>query len=344
MPSLSTDDLHAFVAAAKCQSLSAAAAYLDVPRSSLTRRIERLEAQTKTTLFKRDGRTLSLTDAGRRVHKHAQAMLDAGAALVRAAQPDTPAVVGTLRVAMPLGFAPEGQTAFWQALRRLHPGLSLRTVQTAAAPHTLADTFDLVLSTQSSARADWVVKPLARTQRAVYAAPAYLEAHGTPESAGDLATHATIGLGHEQDAHVWPLAAGGHFVVTPWLTTNSIDAARRAALAGEGLALLPEASVRRDVRAGTLQTVLTGVVGAPSGLFLHFAQQDRHNPAVQAYLQAVKAFAAPYFAEFPAQAPAWSRAQEGTSGSAHDGSHERAPHHTAHTTKPPHAEARGGSE
>lgn len=99
------DDLRAFLRVADCSSLSEAAARFDVPKSSLSRAIARLEASIGSPLFDRRPAGLVLTEAGAQLLPHAQMVADAVSATEDAMRASGGALQGTLRVDVPHLFA-----------------------------------------------------------------------------------------------------------------------------------------------------------------------------------------------------------------------------------------------
>lgn len=116
--------------------------------------------------------------------------------------------------------------------------------------------------------AQLVVRPLAWSHPGLYAAPAHLQAHGTPQHVDDLGHCARLiyGLRPESTAwhlrrHVQPTRARSSSTAPARLRFDSGEALHQAALAGMGIAYLPDFLVDHDLRAGRLVQVLPGVGG-----------------------------------------------------------------------------------
>jgi DNA-binding transcriptional LysR family regulator len=91
------------------------------------------------------------------------------------------------------------------------------------------------------------------------ASPLYLKRHGTPAVPADLAAHQVIGYSHLPDARLWQFHGTGRSEapqVTARLTLNNGEAMRDMALAGLGLAMLPDFIVAPALREGRLLQVL----------------------------------------------------------------------------------------
>ena len=111
-----------------------------------------------------------------------------------------------------------------------------------------------------------VARRLARIRFVLCASPAYLQAHGMPQTVADLAEHRCLRFGYLQSPDRWrfrhaalgeaEVQTRGRLHFESGLTANSSESLRVAALAGMGLAVLPTYAVGADLRAGRLQAVL----------------------------------------------------------------------------------------
>jgi len=105
-----------------------------------------------------------------------------------------------------------------------------------------------------------IYRQLAAIRRGVYASPDYLARHGTPQTVDDFSKHNCIVTEQQRQEGVWTLrsAAGTRLVeVAGKVTVNNIGIARELAVAGVGLAILPEPMCRHDVQVNRLVHVLT---------------------------------------------------------------------------------------
>src|SRR5262249_19883593 len=94
-------ELLAFTEAVEAGSLSRAAAELGVPRATLSRRLARLEERLGARLLRRTTRSLTITDAGEALYRHARIALDAVKEAEARVRPSDATVRGNLRVALP---------------------------------------------------------------------------------------------------------------------------------------------------------------------------------------------------------------------------------------------------
>ncbi len=196
------NDLRPFVVFAETVaqgSMSAAAARLGMTPSAVIQTIKALERQSGVTLLHRSTRKLALTEDGRRCYAHCVRLMDAWCAAADSLAQTRDAPAGELRIAAPLGFAPFIALA---PVLSTWPQLRLRFLVSD-------DMVDLIDARVDDARVDlairvgkladsvWTGKRLCELDTMLYAAPAYLERHGTPGHPRDLVEHHWIALERE---------------------------------------------------------------------------------------------------------------------------------------------------
>src|SRR5690349_4609829 len=98
---LENAELLAFAQAVEARSLSRAAAQLGIPRATLSRRLARLEERLGARLLRRTTRSLTVTDAGEALYRHARLVLEAVADAEASIRRSDDAVRGNLRVSLP---------------------------------------------------------------------------------------------------------------------------------------------------------------------------------------------------------------------------------------------------
>jgi DNA-binding transcriptional LysR family regulator len=108
-------------------------------------------------------------------------------------------------------------------------------------------------------------------RRPLVAAPAYLDRHGRPQHPRDLESHQALIYTNTRSPRLWRVSRAGEgdylAPVSGRLAANNGDALEAALVAGQGIALLPEFMVWRELASGALEEVLPAW-SAPS-LSLH---------------------------------------------------------------------------
>lgn len=278
-------DLDLLVAVLDAGSLTAAAERLGLPRATLSRRLTKLEDDMGTRLLHRTTRTLTPTDAGLELYKHARpivAAVESATAAIRA-RDGTPR--GLLRVTLP----PGGQTLFGDLLASFmtrYPEVRLEVLAVTRHVDLVAEGFDVGVRAGALHGSSLISRRLLQTTARVVASPAYLNTHGTPSLPSDLAHHqCNAGFDRgEVPQRSWPLLAGGSAPIQPAFSSNDLRLLMSATLHGRGLALLPLEIAREHLDSGELVTVLTEHIGFQSGIWIVYPEKRLMLPRVRAFI------------------------------------------------------------
>jgi len=262
------EDLQAFARVVDARGFSGAARWLGTTKSAVSKQVQRLEEQLGSRLLHRTTRSVSPTPEGQAVYAHALRLLDGAQALETelAGRRDEPR--GVLRLSVSTAFGNLQFTGLMAEFCARHPqidvvlGLNDRYVDLAE------EGFDVVLRLTGQPSDGLVARRLASIRFVLCAAPAYLAAHGEPQSVADIAGHRCLRFGYQQSPDRWRFRHAelgeadaetrGALRFESGLTANSSESLRVAALAGMGLAVLPTYAVGDDLRAGRLCAVLPG--------------------------------------------------------------------------------------
>jgi DNA-binding transcriptional LysR family regulator len=260
-------------------SFSAAARAFQLPPSTVSRRIARLEEQLGARLFQRTTRSLQLTEAGRSYLEHARralAELTAGQQAIGVLQ-ETPR--GRVRLAAPTGF---GDLLGDLLSRFLVEFSDVRVDVELGARYVdiIEEDFDLALRASRDSSSTLVGRRLNGSPRQLFASPSYLERRGTPRSVTDLEHHDCVIAGARSDRVTWTLYVGTamrRVTVRGRVAVNDPPLAARYASKGLGIAFLPRALCVPFIRSGELRQILPRVSGGESSLWLVYP--DRRLPA-----------------------------------------------------------------
>ncbi len=263
------DDLALILAIRQRGSLSAAAGALDLAPSVVTKRLAAIEARIGQRLFDRTTRRLSPTPEGDAVCAHAEKLLEGFAALEADLSERQSELRGVLRLAATLGFGRRWLGPAVADFQALHPALQIQLQLTEHLPDLSAEGYDGAVwlwSVQGARASQWTARRLARNQRVLVAAPAYLARCGEPSAPADLAHHACLAvLENEAPAarqHVhWTLrhekeSAAVRVRVAGPLASNSGELVRDWCLAGQGIMLRSLWDIAAQLESGTLVRVL----------------------------------------------------------------------------------------
>jgi DNA-binding transcriptional LysR family regulator len=290
-------ELQAFLAVARSHSFTAAARDLGVSRSAVSQSVRRLEEELRVTLVTRTTRSVSLTDAGKRlVDSAGPAVAQVRAALVEVtAKPGE--VVGSLRLTVPRAGFELVINPFLPRFRERHPRLELELVFEDRRVDIVREGFDAGIRLSEFLERDMVSLRLTGPLRfIVVGAPGYLKKHGTPERPEDLLHHECLTFRSETTGSLygWELERGKKTWRVPVhgsLVTNNGHLCLEWALQGLGLSYAFEPLAREHIRSGRLVSVLEPYASTVPGFYLYYPSRSQRSPALRLFVEAIREFA-----------------------------------------------------
>ncbi|MCD9027229.1 LysR family transcriptional regulator [Luteimonas sp. BDR2-5] len=291
-PTLAT--LRAFMAVAEHRSFRRAADLLGITRSSLSHAIRGLEDDVGTRLLHRTTRSVSLTEAG----AHLLGRLDPLIGELDTALEEVSGAQGNLQGRLRINGNEASirlllQTVVPAFLAR-HPGVALDLVAEGRLVDIVAQGFDAGIRLGESVPKDMVAVPLGPDLRFLaVASPAYLAARPAPEVPDELARHRCIRQRLPSGKRYrWEFGRRGQDLaidVPGALTLDNSQLMVDAAVAGLGIAYVPEPYVHAALRDGRLVAVLEDWCPPVPGLCLYFPG-NRHVPAsLRAFIDTIRA-------------------------------------------------------
>lgn len=291
------DDLATFVAVVRAGGFRDAARSGGASASGLSEAVRRLEARLGVRLLNRTTRSVTPTEAGRRLFERlAPALGEVEAALdVVNAFRDRPA--GTLRLNVPANVARTVLPAVTVPFLRSYPDIRLEVTVEDGFVDVLAAGFDAGIRYDERLEQDMIAVPIGpRVQRfATAASPHYLDARGRPAHPRDLLHHACLrGRFAGGATPVWEFDRAGEIVRIdppgPLLVQPgaAADLMVSAAVAGLGIVHLFEDWLRPHLASGALEPVLEPWWQSFPGPLLYFSGR-RHLPApLRAFVDFIK--------------------------------------------------------
>ncbi|WP_223643700.1 LysR family transcriptional regulator [Corallococcus sp. EGB] len=279
-----TAELIAFVRVVDTRSLSRAAKELRLPRSTVGRRLQRLEERLGIRLLKRTTRRQALTDAGAEFYQHARHSVEALERARATVQRPSGKVEGRVRISVPTG-APDSLGELFGQFSLRHPDVVLEVDSNNANVDLIHGGFDLALRSGpvASAPLNLVSRTLGTSTLVCVATPAYLARAGTPKRATDLRRHACLSpfVRGEAPSLSWPRLKGGSVRIHPRMTSNDMFVLLGAARASLGIALLPDFLAQAEVASGALARVLATQIGAQTLLSVVYHERELMPLAVR---------------------------------------------------------------
>jgi DNA-binding transcriptional LysR family regulator len=263
---LDIEELRTFVEVADAGGVSPAARRLGVSKSLVSRQLARLEAELGVQLLARTTRGAALTEAGVTFRDHAEracAEIDAARELFL---PDGE-LRGRLRVAAPLTFGPTHLAPVLADMAQRHPQLHIHTSYSDRFVDLITEGFDCAIRIGYLQDSSLIARHVGPIYGKLVASPDYIKRHGLPEKPEELAVHQALMQGTE----AWQFMDGEQIVtVRPQgrFKADNGTALIAAALAGVGIAWLPDGLTDQYVASGALVPVMTRHPPPPAGLYV----------------------------------------------------------------------------
>ncbi|MGE8190735.1 LysR family transcriptional regulator [Pseudomonas sp. NPDC086278] len=260
------EELQTFVEVADAGGVSRAALRLGVSKSIVSRRLARLEAELGVQLMTRSTRGAALTEAGTTFRDHA-ARVCAEIEMAREAILPAGELRGRLRVAAPITFGPTHFAPILAEMARRHPGLSIQTCYSDRFVDLIAEGYDCAIRIGHLQDSSLIARCIGPILGMLVASPAYIEVHGSPETPEELVTHQALMQGTES----WPFMDGEKVItVHPqgrFKADNGV-ALVSAAVAGLGIAYLPDWITHEHVASGALIQIMPRHPPPPAGAYV----------------------------------------------------------------------------
>lgn len=281
--------MRVFVRVVEHGSFARAADDLAASRSSVTTAVGQLERRLGVRLLHRTTRRLNLTDEGRGYYERCVRILEDLTEAEEALYGMRALPKGRLKVSVPQSFT---HLLFFQALPGFlarHPDLSMEVVFSDRAVNLVEEGIDCaVRAVAIPDDSTLVARHIASGKRITCAAPDYLTKRGVPKTIDALAEHDCIAFispstGRTLDWTFEETGATRRFTPGGRLGVTSLEAAAAAAVAGLGVAQVPDILVFRALLAGQLRPLLLDVVAPTPSLVVVYPSNRYLTAKVRAF-------------------------------------------------------------
>ena len=287
-------NLTAFVAVADQRSFRAAASRLGVTPSALSHSMRQLEERHGVRLLNRTTRSVSVTDAGRRLLDRLRPAIDQIMGALEDLDEERRRPLGHLRIYAGHMAAAAIIAPVWGRFLSTYPDVQLELRVDDTPIDIVAKGFDAGIGLRERASADMIaVRVMGPMKVAVVGAPAYFARRRPPRTPDDLARHSCIQYRQAMDGAVfeWPFKRDGksrRISVDGRLIVNNPDSAIRAAVDGIGIAYTLESTADLFLRSGQLIRVLEEWSPCFEGLFLYYHGQRQVPAALRALIDMIR--------------------------------------------------------
>jgi DNA-binding transcriptional LysR family regulator len=288
------NDLLAFLAVARERSFTKAAAKLGVSQSALSHTIRGLEAQLGLRLLARTTRSVSPTEAGERLLHTVGPRFEEIEAELEALSELREKPAGTIRITA-VDYAAD--TVLWPKFAKLlreYPDIKVEIIVDYGLTNIVAQGYDAGVRLGEQVAKDMVAVRIGPDMRmAVVGAPSYFAKRSPPKTPQELIGHNCINLRLPTHGglYAWEFEKANRELkvgVEGQLVFNGIFQMLNAALAGFGLAYVPEDLARPHLARGRLVRVLEDWCPPWSGYHLYYPSRRQHTPAFAALVETLR--------------------------------------------------------
>lgn len=288
------NDLQAFLAVARDQSFTKAAAKLGITPSALSHTIRTLEERLGVRLLARTTRNVAPTEAGDRLMRSIAPLFDQITAEVEALGELRDKPAGTIRVTCTDDQIELCLRPMLAGFLKDYPDITLEFYVDYGFTNVVEERFDAGIRLGEAISKDMIAVRIGPDWRlAVVGAPAYFDRSPLPKTPHDLTKHSCVNIRHRPSGaiYAWEFEKNGKeftVKVEGQLVFNSIMHVLNAAVDGIGLAYVPEELVAPYLADGRLKEVLTDWCPYFQGYHLYYPNRRQASPAFSAFVEALK--------------------------------------------------------
>jgi len=289
------DDFNAiflFLKVADYQGFTATARALEIPKSTISFKINELEKQLNVQLFYRTTRRVSLTEAGQLFYENCQTMAEVvaeGKSAIAALQGEPQ---GTLRVSAPVLFTQQFLAPVLPQFLSRYPNVRVVLQANNERIDLLKAGYDLAIRVGELADSSFRFQPVCSVRLHLVAAPAYIQSHAMPTQINELSQHQLLSTSSAQKKLTWTLENRNHETHTlqlePHLASNDLAPILQAVLAGLGIGLLPGVLCQTAVSQQDLLPVLPDWTSPPVSINALYPSRKHLPRKVQVFLDFLK--------------------------------------------------------
>lgn len=281
--------MQVFLAVADSKSFTQAAEQLDLPRPTVTNAVQAIEQQLGVRLLQRTTRKVSLTVEGQLYVERCRALLneleDINALFIASGRKPS----GTLRVDLPERIARLNVIPALPGFFQRYPDIKVRVGANDRMADLVGEGIDCAVRAGVLRDSTLIARPLGAMAQANVASPAYLAAHGTPQTLEDLREHWAVNYFSSQTGRdlPWEYVVEGEvrtLTMRSRVSVGSSEAYLGACLAGLGLAQIPRPGIEPLLASGELVEVLPQWRAAPLPLSIIYSHQRQLSPRVRVFV------------------------------------------------------------
>jgi DNA-binding transcriptional LysR family regulator len=280
--------MRVFTRVVESGSFSAAGKLMRLTPSAVSKVISRLESRLGVLLFQRSTRHLAVTAEGRLFYESCLRILDDIDEAEQGISEDISAPRGLLRINVSIPMGTHYIVPLMPSFTERYPDITVDLSLTDAVVDLQRERVDVAVRTGPLSDASFRARKLGSTRRAVVAAPAYLRAHGMPQTPEDLVQHRCFNFNFRRSMDEWPFSIDGktvYFPVRGGVLTNNGATMRELTLNGLGISRMGLFHVGEDIKSGRLVELLPSYnPGDIEDIHAIFSSQRHMTARVRAFI------------------------------------------------------------
>jgi DNA-binding transcriptional LysR family regulator len=275
-----------FTAVVEQNGFSAASRFLNIPKSSVSRYVARLESRLGVRLLERSTRNLRLTEVGSSYYARCRAVLDD----LEAAEQNIAQLQlepsGIVRVSCPTGIAQYTLARIVPGFMARYPRLGVQVIATNRPVDLFGEKVDVAIRARLQLADESLAMRNLGISRLVFAAsPAFVAENAIPAGPAELGHLPFLSFQEEESRPRWTVIGPGGIrrsaVFEPVLWTSEFSIVVAAARAGRGIALLPREIAAPEMAAGHLVNVFPDWHAEDVTVYLVFPSRRGMSPSVR---------------------------------------------------------------
>lgn len=284
------NDLYLFALVVNKGSFTAAGRAAGLTTSRISRRLAELEKRLGVRLLHRTTRKLALTTVGELYYQHCRAMVAEAEAAAEVVEQVQATPRGRVRVTCPVFTAQSVLAPIVTAFMQRYPEVRISLSATDRVVDLVDDGYDVGIRFRATPLEDsnLVARALGESRTYLVASPVLLERHGRPREPADLLGVKSLGKSRHDNGYIWHLTGPrDERTAIPYQPLFDADdwwALKQAALAGLGVAALPDEFCQQEISEGKLEIVLPDWSLPRALLYIVYTSRRGLVPAVRAFI------------------------------------------------------------
>jgi DNA-binding transcriptional LysR family regulator len=282
------DGLKTVIAVVETNSFTCASQRLGISKALVSKYVGEVENQLGIRLFNRTTRQLALTDAGKRYYQQALILLEQFSTMVDEVTQEQVLPRGSLRISSPVTFGEMKLSPLLALFLKQYPDLNIDLVLTNNAVDMLEEGIDVRLRIGYVDDSNMIARHIQNIPLTLCASPDYVKHQGLPITPAHIADHNCIIDSNFSIGKHWPITSPDGTVdiinVHSNLSVNSPQAVREMAIAGCGIAIIPQFMVEDALQEKQLIQILPEHTTLIFGLYAIYPHRKYISKKVRCFI------------------------------------------------------------